>query len=210
MKTIILNASPRRNSNTAQLLQSAQKGAESVGAETEYINLYDLNFTGCRSCMACKRKGADPCKCYWKDDLSPVLERIFEADTILIGSPIYLGDTSSHFHALLERMDFVTLSYNDYSCLFKGKLNVGIFLTMNAPKQYYEEVYRFKLQDQIDAFERFGGSVKVYPCFDTLQVKDYSKYEMGAWNEQNKKEVHEKEFPKNLKDAFNIGAELSK
>ncbi|MDO5518398.1 MAG: flavodoxin family protein [Clostridium sp.] len=210
MKTIILNASPRRNSNTAQLLQSAQKGAESVGAETEYINLYDLNFTGCRSCMACKRKGAEPCKCYWKDDLSPVLERIFEADTILIGSPIYLGDTSSHFHAFLERMDFVTLSYNDYSCLFKGKLNVGILLTMNAPKQYYEEVYRLKLQDQMAAFERFGGSVKVYPCCDTLQVNDYSKYEMGVWNEQHKKEVHEKEFTKNLKDAFQIGAELSK
>lgn len=209
MKTIIINASPRKNSNTAQLLQSAQKGAESVGAETEYINLYDLNFTGCRSCMACKKKGAIPCKCYWKDDLSPVLERIFAADTILIGSPIYLGDTSSHFHALLERMDFVTLSYNDYSCLFKGKLNVGIFLTMNAPKQYYEEVYRFKLQDQMDAFERFGGTVNVYPCFDTLQVKDYSRYEMGAWNEQHKKEVHENEFPKNLEDAFQIGAELS-
>lgn len=210
MKTIILNASPRKNSNTAQLLQSAQKGAESIGAETEYINLYDLNFTGCRSCMACKRKGAEPCKCYWKDELSPVLDSIFEADTLLIGSPIYLGDTSSHFHAFLERMDFVTLSYNDYSCLFKGKLNVGIFLTMNAPKQYYEDVYQNKLQDQMDAFKRFGGSVSVYPCFDTLQVKDYSRYEMGVWNEQHKKAFHETEFPKNLSDAFQLGAELSK
>ncbi|MDO5520000.1 MAG: flavodoxin family protein [bacterium] len=210
MKTIIINASPRKNSNTAKLLKSAQKGAESVGAETEYIDLYDLNFTGCRSCMACKRKGAEPCKCYWKDELSPVLDRIFEADTILIGSPIYLGDTSSHFHALLERMDFVTLSYNDYSCLFKGKLNVGIILTMNAPKQYYDEVYRVKFQDQIGEFERFGGSVEVYPCCDTLQVKDYSKYEMGAWSEEHKKEVHEKEFPKNLEEAFQIGAKLSK
>lgn len=51
MKTIILNASPRKNWNTAQLLKSAAKGAESAGAEVEYIDLYDLNFTGCRSCM---------------------------------------------------------------------------------------------------------------------------------------------------------------
>ncbi len=35
------------------------EAAESVGAETEYIDLYDLSFTGCRSCMACKRKGAE-------------------------------------------------------------------------------------------------------------------------------------------------------
>jgi hypothetical protein len=61
MKTIILNGSPRKNWNTAQVLKSAQKGAESVGAETEYIDLYDLSYTGCRSCMACKRKGAIRC-----------------------------------------------------------------------------------------------------------------------------------------------------
>ena len=49
-KVIILNASPRKNWNTAKLLQEAQKGAESAGATTEFINLYDLKFTGCRSC----------------------------------------------------------------------------------------------------------------------------------------------------------------
>ena len=59
MKTIILNGSPRKNWNTAQMLKEAQKGAESVGAETEYIDLFDLSYTGCRSCLACKRKGAE-------------------------------------------------------------------------------------------------------------------------------------------------------
>ena len=210
MKTMILNASPRKNSNTAQLLKSAQKGAESVNAETEYIDLYDLNFTGCRSCMACKRKGAEPCKCYWKDDLSPLMEKIFSSDTIFVGSPIYLGDTTSQFHALLERLDFATLSYNDYSCLFKGKLNVGIILTMNAPKEYYMEHYLSKLQDQFDILKRFGGSVEVYPCYDTLQVNDYSRFEMAAWEEMHKKVVHEKAFPVDLENAFQLGAKLSK
>ena len=50
MKTIIINAGPRKNQNTAMMLKEAQKGAEAAGAETEYIDLYDLNFTGCRSC----------------------------------------------------------------------------------------------------------------------------------------------------------------
>ena len=44
MKTIILNGSPRKNWNTAMMLKEAQKGAESVGAETEYINLFDLSY----------------------------------------------------------------------------------------------------------------------------------------------------------------------
>ena len=88
MKTIILNASPRKNWNTAQLLKEAQKGAEAAGYEVEFINLYDLNFTGCRSCLGCKRAGIDePCKCYIKDELSPVLEKIYTSDHLIIGSP---------------------------------------------------------------------------------------------------------------------------
>lgn len=50
MKTIVLNTSPRKNWNTAQVLKAAMDGAKSTGAEVEYIDLYDLNFTGCRSC----------------------------------------------------------------------------------------------------------------------------------------------------------------
>ena len=56
MKAIVLNASPRKNWNTAQLLKAAQKGAEDAGAETEYIDLYDLSFTGCRSCLLASAK----------------------------------------------------------------------------------------------------------------------------------------------------------
>ena len=115
MKTIILNGSPRKNWNTALMLKEAQKGAESVGAETEYIDLFDLAYTGCRSCLACKRKDAKRCKCFWKDDLSPVIDRIFAADTLIIGSPIYLGDITSQVHGLIERLRFCTLSYDNYS-----------------------------------------------------------------------------------------------
>ena len=51
-KVIIINGSPRKNFNTAQVLKEAQKGAESVGANTEYFNLVDLNFKDCMSCFA--------------------------------------------------------------------------------------------------------------------------------------------------------------
>ena len=95
MKTIILNASPRKNWNTAKLLKSAAEGALSTSAEVEYIDLYDLSFTGCRSCMLCKRKGVERCHCYWKDDLSPIIDKVFSADTLLIGTAIYLGRPTS-------------------------------------------------------------------------------------------------------------------
>lgn len=208
MKAIFLNASPRKNWNTAQLLKSAQKGAEAAGAETDYIDLYDLSFTGCRSCLACKRKGAVPCRCYWKDDLSPLLDRIFAADDLFVGSPIYLGDTTSQFHALIERMGFVMLSYNDYSCLFKGHLNVGVILTMNASEEYYKQFYVPKLKDQMDMFRRFGGKVDILAGCDTLQVKDYSRYDMAAWDGEHKKTHREEQFPKDLDKAYEMGMKL--
>ena len=121
MKTIFLNGSPRKNWNTALMLKEAQKGAESVGAETEYIDLFDLTYTGCRSCMACKRKGGERCHCFWKDDLSPVIDRIFDADALIIGSPIYLGDITSQVHGLIERLHFCALSYDNYSNYFTGR-----------------------------------------------------------------------------------------
>ena len=101
MKTIIINASPRKSWNTAQMLKAARTGAEGAGAEVEYVDLYDLEFVGCHSCLACKRNDAERCKCYWNDDLSPLIDRILKADALIIGSPIYFGEPTSQFRALL-------------------------------------------------------------------------------------------------------------
>jgi multimeric flavodoxin WrbA len=210
MKTIILNGSPRKNWNTALMLKEAQKGAESVGSEVEYINLFDLNYTGCRSCLICKRKDSQRCHCFWKDDLSPLLDRIFQADALIIGSPIYLGDVTSQIHALMERLHFCTLSYDDYSNYFKGKVNVGIILTMNAPRDMYESWYKPKFENMLQSFRGLNGSFEIYPCCDTLQVNDYSKYNMAGFNEEHKKLSRETNFPKDLEEAFKMGARLGR
>lgn len=210
MKTIILNGSPRKNWNTAMLLKEAEKGAGEAGSETEYIDLYDLQFTGCRSCMACKRKDGERCKCFWKDDLSPVIDRIFQADSLIIGSPIYLGDITSQVHALIERLHFCALSYDDYSNYFKGKVNVGIILTMNAPRAYFEQSYLGKAKEVEQIFRALNGNVEVYAACDTLQVNDYSKFNMAGFSEEHKKEMREKQFPVDLEEAFRLGERLAR
>ncbi len=191
------------------MLKEAQKGAESAGAETEYINLFDLSYTGCRSCMACKRKGAERCRCFWKDDLSPLLDRIFAADALIIGSPVYLGDITSQVHGLIERLHFCALSYDDYSNYFKGRVNVGIILTMNAPKAFYDAAYKKKAEEIAQSFKGLNGTVEIYPCCDTLQVADYSKYDMAGFDEEHKKEMRKKQFPEDLANAYQLGARLS-
>ena len=209
MKTIVLNASPRKDWNTAQLLKSAMAGAESTGAEVEYINLYDLNFTGCRSCMLCKRKDVKRCHCYWKDDISPIIDKVFSADTLLIGTPIYLGRPTSQYFAFLERLHFCALSYDDYSNYFKGKVNVGMFLTMNATKEFYEKLYKEQFETYADELRALNGEVCLYPVYNTLQVKDYKKFDMSSFSEDEKQRVHEICFPKDLDGAYKLGARLS-
>lgn len=210
MKTIILNASPRKNWNTAKLLKSATEGASAAGAEVEYIDLYDLNFAGCRSCMLCKRRDVERCHCYWKDDLSPVIDKVFAADTLLIGTSIYLGRPTSQYFAFMERLHFSALSYDDYSNYFKRKVNVGMFVTMNANEEFYEKMYKEKFEEYAIEFKQLNGEVCLYPCYNTLQVADYSKFNMSSFDESAKKKTHDELFPVDLQNAYNLGMQLSR
>ena len=82
-KIYAVNGSPRKNGNTAQLLQKALDGAASAGAEVKLIQLADLNFSGCRSCFACKRLQNPAPGCALKDDLSEILKELLQADGII-------------------------------------------------------------------------------------------------------------------------------
>ena len=211
MKTMIINASPRKNMNTAQLLKEAQKGAEIAGAETEYIDLFDYTFTGCRSCLACKRKDGERNKCFWKDDLSPIVERILAADAVIIGSPIYFGQPTASFRALWERLAFPVLSYDgDPISYYDGKLNVGFIWTMNANGDYYEKGIKPALSvTESTAPMFFKGKTESYVSLDTLQVKDYSKFAMRAFDPEEKRQHHNEQFPIDLQECFKMGERLS-
>jgi multimeric flavodoxin WrbA len=107
MEIIAFNGSPRKDWNTATLLKKALAGAASVGAKTELIHLYDLNYKGCYSCFACKERGGKSYgRCPIKDDLLPIFKRIENVDAIIVGSPIYIGRISGEMQSFLERLIF--------------------------------------------------------------------------------------------------------
>lgn len=81
---------------------------------------------------------------------------------------------------------------------------------MNAPKEYYEKVMVNYIESSSHVFNMLNGEVKIYPVLDTLQVRDYSKYRMAAFDEEHKKEYRKAHFPTDLENAFKIGAELSR
>ena len=80
---------------------------------------------------------------------------------------------------------------------------------MNAPKSFYNLAYRKKAKEVAQSFKELNGSVEVCACCDTLQVADYSKYDMASFNEEHKRAMRENQFPKDLAKAFELGAKLS-
>ena len=90
MKALFINGSPRKNGNTAKLLQRAMEGAEAAGAEVEWGNLYDrkLNIKGCMSCFACKVKGGKKGVCSFKDEQSKPMCWCADHPTIAVTPPL--------------------------------------------------------------------------------------------------------------------------
>jgi multimeric flavodoxin WrbA len=188
MEVLAINGSPRKQWNTATLLNNALEGASSQGAETELINLYDLNFKGCTSCFGCKLKdGESYGRCAYRDELSPVLDRIEKVDALILGSPIYLGTVTGEMSSFLERFVFQYLVYDtNRSSLYPKKLPIGFIYTMGAK----EDFMKFLSIDQhIELNEMFlgriFGSSESLVVTDTYQFDDYSKY-VNSFNVEEK------------------------
>lgn len=207
MKVIAINASPRKNKNTAILLDHALNGAASLDAETELIHLYNLNFKGCISCFACKNKNGNSYgTCGYKDDLTPILEKIENADALILGSPIYLGSVTGEMKSFLERLIYPSLSYKkDYRTLFKRKIPTAFLYTMSVTYEKMEELgYLSGLKLNEGYLERTFGSVEHLFSNDTT-LFDYALYDTEVFDLEQKKLVKENQFPIDCEQAFDLG-----
>ena len=200
MKTIVINAGPKRRDINAQLAKSAAEGAKSVGSEVEYVDLYKIDLCGCRACLICK-KDEEVCKCFWRDELSPLIERIFGADSLLIAAPIFFSHPASHYMALLERLIFSLVSYKTGN-KFKGKVNVGLFYTINSPRDYFEKYIRPQLKQSEDLLGMLNGEVV---------IESFSNIPKSLKSDLSEDELNSKEdqLSLDLKRVFEIAADLS-
>jgi multimeric flavodoxin WrbA len=212
MRAIAVNGSPRKSWNTASLLEKALAGAARCGAQTELTHLYDYNFKGCISCFSCKETGGKSYgRCAVKDELTPLIDRVLEADVLLLGTPVYFGCETGEMRSFLERFLFPFSTYTPgYGSIFPGKLRVGLVYTMNTSEmdlaaRNYDRV--FATSQSI--LTRILGNCEVFLCTDTYQFSDYSKYLSTCWDAEAKKKRREEVFPQDCRRAFDLGVKLA-
>ncbi len=102
-------SSPRRHGNSEELLDYLLEFmAKEKDSKVEKIALSEYDIKPCRGCNACEKKGV----CVIKDDMPAILEKIRDADIVIVASPIYCMSVCSQAKAFIDRMQvFRSIKY---------------------------------------------------------------------------------------------------
>ncbi len=115
MKVVAFNGSPRKEGNTRVLLETVCGELEKEGIQTEIIQIGGKQVHGCTACMKCFENKDNRC-IIDNDFVNECIEKMIEADGIIIGTPTYFTDVSVEVKALIDRAGFVAIANG-------GKLN---------------------------------------------------------------------------------------
>lgn len=210
MKIVAVNGGPRKKWNTATLLGKAVEGACSKGAEVSLHHVYDINFKGCVSCFACKRRdAAEPGMCAYKDELTPLLREIAVCDALLLASPIYLGSVTGEMASFLERLVYMALSYDkDSRTRFAGKVHFAFIYTMGLPARMAGD-YQAMFDRHQQYLGLLNGTGDYMVAANTYQFSEYSKYCASSIDAARKAKHRDEYFPLDCEKAFALGEKLA-
>ena len=107
MKVVAINSSPRKESNTGMLIQYVFEELEQEGIETELIKIGGRKIAGCRACYKCFQNADRHCSIK-NDVVNECIDKMAEADGILLGSPTYFSNVNAEMKALIDRCGLVS------------------------------------------------------------------------------------------------------
>lgn len=103
MKVLLINGSPHKKGNTFFALSEVATTLEGLGIATEVVHIGTKAVQGCIACGKCMELG----HCVFKDELyASILEKVKEADGLIVGSPVYYAGPNGSLCALLDRLFF--------------------------------------------------------------------------------------------------------
>jgi multimeric flavodoxin WrbA len=118
MKVIGFNGSPREDGNTKSLILKVFHGLENEGIETELVQLSHKTIHGCIACYKCVKNKDQRCAVN-DDDANEYIEKMTQAQGVVLGSPVYFMDVTPEMKALIDRVGFVSRSNGG---MFKDKV----------------------------------------------------------------------------------------
>ena len=98
-KVLILSASPRKGGNSDLLCDQFAKGAEEAGHQVEKVRVQEKKISPCLACYGCRGTGV----CVQKDDMAAILDKMVEADVLVLATPVYFYSMDGQLKTLIDR-----------------------------------------------------------------------------------------------------------
>jgi multimeric flavodoxin WrbA len=128
MKVVAFNGSPRKEGNTASLIKHVLAELEKEGIETETVQVGGKSIHGCIACAKCFENKDRRCVID-KDIINECIEKMLEADGIILASPTYFADLTPELKALIDRAGFVAKANSE---MFRYKVGAAVVAVRRA------------------------------------------------------------------------------
>lgn len=122
MKVLAINGSPRKGGNTELLIKKAFEPLHAEGIETELVRIGGKKIRGCTACGKCMELQNGTC-IILDDPINEIIQKMIEADGIILGSPTYFTDVTAEMKALIDRAGFVSYTGGG---LYKRKVGAAV------------------------------------------------------------------------------------
>ncbi len=146
MKVIAFNGSARKDGNTAILINQVFSELEKQDIETEMIQLSGQKIRGCIACYKCFENKDQ--RCSVKDDIvNDCIEKMLQADGIILASPTYFADVTAELKALIDRAGLVAKANAD---MFGRKAGAAIVAVRRGGSVHaFDSINHFFLINQM-------------------------------------------------------------
>jgi multimeric flavodoxin WrbA len=146
MKVVAFNGSPRKNGNTATLINYVLDELNKEGIKTEHIQLAGEKIRGCIACYKCF-DNVNRCCALKGDKLNSYIKKMLEAEGIILGSPTYFTDVSAEMKAFIDRAGLVAKANGDMS---KRKIGAAVIAVRRGGATHvFDTINHFFLIEQM-------------------------------------------------------------